>query len=171
MLRAAQIATMGRVTDGAGVVVVVLGALAGLTAGSVVARRTEPYRVVVPLMASSVGLPLVSPIFFPHYLWNLAVPLALLAGVVAGIITARPGRRGWSRVAAIVVGVALVVDVWALSRIRSGDAVPAELAEVVRPAPGCLTSDDPNNLLAIRVVGRNVSRGLSSGGGPGRLLA
>ena len=39
MLRAAQIATMGRVTDGAGAAVVVLGALAGLTAGSVVAWR------------------------------------------------------------------------------------------------------------------------------------
>ena len=53
----------------------------------------------------------------------------------------------------------MIIDVWALSRIRSGDAVPAELVEVVRPAPGCLTSDDPNNLLAVGIVGRNIARG------------
>jgi hypothetical protein len=159
LLRAAQIATMGRLTGGGAAVVVVVGALVGLAACSVVVWRAEPYRVVVPLLASGVGLLLVSPIFFPHYLGNLAVPLALLAGVVTGVITARPERRVWRRAAATVVGLALVVDVMALSRIESGDAVPAELADVVRPAPGCLTSDDPNNLLAVGVVGRNVARG------------
>ena len=41
-------------------------------------------------MATTVGVLLVSPIFFPHYLGNVAVPLALLAGVVAGVITLRP---------------------------------------------------------------------------------
>ena len=133
--------------------------LVGLIAGSVVAWRAEPYRVVVPLLASTVGLLLVSPIFFPHYLGNLAVPLALLLGIVTGVITAGPARTAWRRGAAVAVGIVLALDVLALVRIRSGDPVPTELAEVVGPAPGCLTSDDPNTLLAIGVLGRNITRG------------
>ena len=159
MLRSAQIATMGRLTEGGIAAFVVIVTLIGLTACSVLAWRVKPYRVVVPLLATTVGLLLVSPIFFPHYLGNVAVPLALLAGVVAAVITAPPGRHGWRAAATIALGVIVIIDVLALSRIRSGDSVPAELAEVVRPAPGCLTSDDPNNLLAIGVVGRNISRG------------
>jgi hypothetical protein len=80
------------------------------------------------------------------------VPLALLAGVVTGVTTARPERRAWR------LGAAMVIDGLALSRIRSGEAVPTELSEVVQPASGCLTSDDPSNLVAIGVVGRNVTR-------------
>ena len=159
LLRAAQIATMGRLTEGGVAAVVVIVTLIGVIAGSVVAWRVKPYRVVVPLLATTVGLLLVSPIFFPHYLGNLAVPLALLAGVVAGGITAQPGRHRWRAAATIVLGVVVIIDVLALSRIRSGDSVPAELAAAVRPAPGCLTSDDPNNLLALAVVGRNIGRG------------
>lgn len=159
MRRAAQIATMGRITEGGAAVAVVVVVLVGLIACSVVAWRVRTHRVVVPLLASTVGLLLVSPIFFPHYLGNVAVPLALLAGVVAGVITAPAGRGSRRAAAVIVLGIVLVVDVLALSRIRSGDSVPAELAEVVQPASGCLTSDDPNNLLAIGVVGRDTLRG------------
>jgi alpha-1,2-mannosyltransferase len=58
----------------------------------------------------------------------------------------------------MVLGAALVIDGLALSRIRSGEAVPTELTEVVHPTSRCLTSDDPSNLLPIGVVGRNVTR-------------
>lgn len=157
--RAAEIATMGRVDDGGVAVVAVFVALTGCLACALLAWRARSYRVLVPVMASLVGLLLVAPIFYPHYLGVLAVPGALLLGVATGVLTDRPRREGWRLAVAVVGCLALALDVLALSRIRSGDVVPPELAGPVDTAPGCLTSDDPNNLLALGVVGRNVHRG------------
>jgi alpha-1,2-mannosyltransferase len=157
--RAAEIATMGRVTSGGfGLVAVLLG-LVGLVACSLLAWRCRPYRVLVPVLASLVALLLSAPIFYPHYLGVLAVPGALLVGVATGVLTDLPRRRGWRLAVAMVGCLALALDVLALSRIRSGDSIPPELAGPVQSETGCLTSDDPNNLLALGVVGRNVDRG------------
>ncbi len=157
--RAAEIATMGRVTSGGfGPVAVLLG-LVGFLACSLLAWRCRPYRILVPVLASLVALLLLAPIFYPHYLGVLAVPGALLVGVATGVLTDLPRRRGWRLAVAIVGCLALALDVLALSRIRSGDSIPLELAGPVQSATGCLTSDDPNNLLALGVVGRNVDRG------------
>jgi alpha-1,2-mannosyltransferase len=159
MLRAAQIVTMGRITGGSVSFVVVIVALAGLAGCCVVAWRAKPFRVVVPLLASMIGLLMASPIFFPHYLGALAVPTAMLAGAVTGVLTAAPERLPWRLGVAIVGCIALAIDAVALFRIQSGESVPVELAGAVQPAPGCMTSDDSNNLLALGVVGRNVIRG------------
>lgn len=157
--RAAQIVTMGRVPGGSAAHVLVVLAVVAFVACSVVAWRAKPFRVVVPLLASMVGLLLVSPIFYPHYLGTLAVPMALLAGTVTGVLVARPRPVGWRLAVALAGCLALAADALALSRIQSGDPVPAQLRAVVRPMPGCVTSDDPNNLLALGVVGQNVARG------------
>ncbi|MET0694446.1 MAG: hypothetical protein ABWY56_10975 [Propionibacteriaceae bacterium] len=159
MLRAAQIVTMGRVTGGGVAYVLPIVALAGLIGCLVLAWRASQFRVVVPLLASKVALLLAAPIFYPHYLGTVAVPSALLVGVVVGLLTARPERMISRLMVAILGCMALALDAIALSRIQSGDSVPAELSEAVRPAPGCLTSDDPSNLLALGVVGRNLERG------------
>ena len=90
MLRVAQIATMGRLTGGGVAAAAVIVILMGVVACSVVAWRVKPYRVVVPLLATTVGLLLVSPIFFPHYLGNVAVPLALLPVWSPGSSRLRP---------------------------------------------------------------------------------
>ena len=159
LLRAAQIVTMGRVPSGIAAHVVVVLAVVAFVACSVIAWRAKPFRVVVPLLASMVALLLVSPIFFPHYLGTLAVPTALLAGVVTGVLDARPQPVAWRLAIAVAGCLALAVDAVALSRIRSGDPIPAPLRAAVRPLPGCVTSDDPNNLLGLGLVGRNVERG------------
>ena len=153
--RAAEIATMGRVSgDWAFVAVAVVGA--GLVVCSVVTWRTTSFRVVVPVLLGMVLLLLAAPIFYPHYLGIVAVPAALVVGVTAGVLA----RSAAWRPALVLVGcLAVALDVLALSRIRSGEAFPPQLAEPVQTAPGCLTSDDPNNLLALGVVGRNVDRG------------
>jgi alpha-1,2-mannosyltransferase len=156
--RAAEIATMDRLTgDVASVAVVVV--VAGSVACSVVTWRVRSFRVVVPVLLTTVLLLLAAPIFYPHYMGIVAVPAALLVGVTAGVLAKGSRRAAWRSALAVVALVAVTLDVVALSRIRSGDPVPAELAGPVRTAPGCLTSDDPNNLLALGVVGRNVERG------------
>ncbi|GAA3602865.1 hypothetical protein [Microlunatus ginsengisoli] len=157
--RTMQIVSMSRLAGGSAAFLVAIGALIGLIVCCVIAWKAKPYRVVVPLLASMVGLLLISPIFFPHYLGALAVPIALLTGVLTGVLTASPRCVRW-RIAVAVAGcTALALDAVALSRIRSGESVPVQLTEAVQPAPGCITSDDPNNLLALGVVGRNVTRG------------
>ena len=115
--------------------------------------------MLVPVLMSLIGLLLLAPIFYPHYLGIVAVPAALMVGVAAGVLTAPSRRATWSVLVVIVGCLALALDVLALSRIQSGQSVPAELAGPVESASGCLTSDDPNNLLALGVVGRNVTRG------------
>lgn len=169
--RASQIATMGQLDEGwVGVIVAAVAAI-GFGLCSVIAWRVKTYRVVVPLLAATAALLMVSPIFFPHYLGNVAVPLALLIGVVTGVLIAgaaraggpltpdAPARRGVRRAVLITLGLAVLVDLLALSRLESGRALPAELGELIQPASGCLTSDDPNNLLALGVLGRDIERG------------
>ncbi len=149
---------MGRASEGGVAFAVMIVVFGGLLGCSVVAWRSRPFRLVVPVLASVVALLLISPTFFPHYVGALAVPVALVIGVATGMLTSRPGRTGW-RVAVVIIGCAcLAVDAVALSRIRSGDQVPPELEAAVHPAPECLTTDDPNNLLRLGVVGRNVDR-------------
>lgn len=159
LAQAAKVATMGRVTGGGVGLVAILVVLVGALACSVVAWRAAPYRVLVPVLLSLIGLLLVAPIFYPHYLGVLAVPAAMLVGAAVGVLTASPRRATWRLVVVIVGCIAAVLDVLALTRIQSGESIPVELAGPVESAAGCLTSDDPNNLLALGVVGRNVHRG------------
>jgi hypothetical protein len=97
------------------------------------------------------------------YLGIVAVPAALLvgvtAGVLAGVLAGGSPHMAWRSALAVAALVAVTLDVVALSRISSGALVPAALTVPVQTAPGCLTSDDPNNLLALGVVGRDVERG------------
>jgi hypothetical protein len=156
--RAAEVVTMGHAPESGLQVLVVLMGVGGLIAACLVAWRITRTRVAVPLLASTVGLLLASPIFFPHYLGALAVPIALVAGAITAHLGPRFERRRW-RLAALTVGcLVLTLDAIALSLIRSGESLPAELGGVVQPAPGCLTADDPNSLLALGVIGRNIDR-------------
>ena len=156
--RAAEIATMNRLTgDGAFVAIVVV--MAGSVVCSVVTWRVRSYRVVVPVLVATVSLLVAAPIFYPHYMGIVAVPAALLVGVTAGVLAAGSRRAAWRSALAVAALMAVTLDVVALSRIRSGALVPPALTVPVQTAPGCLTSDDPNNLLALGVVGRNVARG------------
>ena len=85
--------------------------------------------------------------------------MAPLAGVVTGVLTASPERGRWRLAVAIAWAASRwLFDTVALSCIMSGESVPVALAGRFGPAPGCMTSDDPNNLLALGVVGRNVVR-------------
>lgn len=156
--RAAEIATMGRPPAGSLAVVVVVAATLALGVACLQAWRIEPLRVASSLLVCTVALLLASPAFFPHYLAILGVPVALASGaMVAG--AGPSSSRTWRLVAGSIGGVALAVDVLALTRIESGEGVPATaLNAVVQPAPGCLTADDPNTLLALGVVGRNIGR-------------
>jgi hypothetical protein len=113
--------------------------------------------VVVPVAAGQAVLLVATPIFYPHYVAILAVPAALLMGVAAGLVS-RPSRT-WGRRGLVAGGCALIVlDVLAVTRIRSGDVVPTALHAPVRAATDCITADDPNTLLALGVVGRNIQR-------------
>jgi hypothetical protein len=160
--RAAEIATMDRLTGG-GAFVAIAVVVAGAVICSVVSWRVRPFRIIVPVLAATVSLLVAAPIFYPHYLGIVAVPAALLvgvtAGVLAGVLAGGSPHVAWRSALAVAALVAVTLDVVALSRISSGALVPAALTVPVQTAPGCLTSDDPNNLLALGVVGRNVERG------------
>ena len=154
--RAAQVATMGRVVDGGLALTAVLVAAGLCAVASIVVWRVPGYRLLVPLTLVLVGMLLVAPIFYPHYVAVLAVPVALSLGVIASVVTS--WRRGW-RTMIIAVGMTvLLLDATSLAFIRSGDPVPGGLRPAVQAGTGCLTSDDPNNLLALGVVGRNLDR-------------
>lgn len=154
--RAAQVATMGRVVDGGLALTAALVAAGICAVASIVVWRVPGYRLLVPLTLALVGMLLVAPIFYPHYVAVLAVPVALSLGVITSVVAS--WRRGW-RTMIIAVGVAaLLLDATALALVRSGDPVPGELRPAVQTGTGCLTSDDPNNLLALGVVGRNLDR-------------
>ena len=57
-----------------------------------------------------------------------------------------------------IVVVAPVVDVWDFLGSARGCEYPGA-GRAGELASGCLTSDDPNNLLAVGIVGRNFARG------------
>jgi hypothetical protein len=158
--RLAEIATMGQPPSGSLGVVVAIAAVLGLVVACLQLWMIERLRVAVPILVCTVLLLVASPAFFPHYLAILGVPVALAAGAMAvGVrpvfFIRRAGRLG----AGVIGCVVLVVDVVALTRIESGEVVPASaLNAAVLPAPGCITADDPNTLLALGVVGRNIER-------------
>jgi alpha-1,2-mannosyltransferase len=157
--RAAEIATMGHPPGGVLGVAVVAVAILALVVACALVWRIRSLRIAVPLLACTVALLLASPVFFPHYLGALAVPVALVAGAVAAHVRLGRARAGWRHTAVPVGCLVLAFDVLALTRIESGEPVPAELGAAVEPAPGCITADDPNTLLALGVVGRNIRRG------------
>jgi alpha-1,2-mannosyltransferase len=158
--RAAEIATMGHPPRRVLGVAVVAVAILALVVACALIWRIRSLRIAVPLLACTVALLLASPVFFPHYLGALAVPVALVAGAMAAQVRLGLAREGWRRAAVPVGCLVLAFDVLALTRIESGEPVPAaKLGAAVEPAPGCITADDPNTLLALGVVGRNISRG------------
>ena len=167
--RVAEIVTMGQPPSGSLLVLASVTAILGLMVACLQLWTIEPLRVAVPILVCTVLLLLASPAFFPHYLAILGVPVAMAAGAMA--VGVRPGRtrlartrsgsiRRAGRLAAASIGCSvLVLDVVALTRIESGEVVPASaLNTAVLPAPGCITADDPNTLLALGVVGRNIER-------------
>jgi len=158
--RFAEILTMDHLPAGwLGLAVAMFGAVA-LVVVSRLAWTQHPVRVGVPLLLSALVVLLASPTFFPHYLGAVAVPAALVfGGAVERLLGSLAGRRAVPVALALVGCAALSVDLVGLSRIRSGETVPASrLTPVIQAATGCVTADDPNTLLALGVLGRNIAR-------------
>lgn len=160
MERLAEIATMGQPPSGnLGVAVTVAAVLGVVVVAGIQLWSIERLRVVVPILVTTVLLLLASPAFFPHYLAILGVPVALAAGAMAASVGLGSLGRAIRPAAAVVGSVVLALDAVALTRIESGEVVPASaLNAAVLPAPGCITADDPSTLLALGVVGRNIER-------------
>ncbi len=158
--RAAEVMTMGRMPGGGAGLAAAAVAIGAVVAGCLAAWQVRSIRVAVVLLATMIALLLIAPVFYPHFIGALAVPLAVVAGAAVSCLQRWFGsRRLWRLAGLAVVAVGLALDMVAMSRIRSGDVVPPVLGSVVQPAPGCVTADDPNSLLALGVVGRNVGRG------------
>ena len=158
LARLAQVVTLGRDLTEPVALVMAGVALVGLIAGSLLVWRLAAFRVVLPLLIGMIALLAATPIFYPHYVAILAVPGSVMLGAGTGVLVGGAASAGPRRLILIIGALLLALDLVALTRIVSGTEVPPELRGAVRPAPGCLTSDDPNNLLALGVVGRNVQR-------------
>ena len=107
------------------------------------------------------GLLLITPSWFPHYAALIAPTAALVLGGAATTMAARlrPGSIRHAFRGALVTAM-VVLTVLPLSRASLGKALPrGALTSGVIGAAGCVTTDDPANLIELNVLDRNLDRG------------
>ena len=138
---------------------------AGLTALALVAIsllsvRTNEGRLALLLVATGSVLLMTGPTWFRHYPALIAAPLAVAFGIgTAQVIDWL--RPRWLKVVAVALATGTLVTVGAmLSTDKVGTRFAGrQLARIVEAVPGCLTTDDPNALIASGLLDANLRQG------------
>ncbi len=137
-------------------IVAVVGLVAVIALG-----LTVPWaRIFVVLLAGGTALLVSTPAWFQHYAALVSAPLALLVGAVVGELTSRLWR--WRPVRWVVPALFVVVLVGyavPLGSLHLNARFPQAALAVAARTDGCVTSDDPTNLIELDVLGRNLDRG------------
>lgn len=161
--RLAGIAGLGLVHVSIPVVVGVGVAWAAATGLALSLRGARIFAVLHIVMG---GFLLVTPSWFTHYAGFVAATAALVIGSAAAVLEHRvfAGRRTAGRLIAAFAVVALAASALPLSRATFGSTFPvATLRHAVSSGStagqGCVTSDDPANLIELNVLTRDVDRG------------
>lgn len=143
----------GHASVGALIVVAVAAAFALLAAFSRTGRL--PLLVTVAALA----LLLTTPTWFRHYPELVAAPLMICLGEGVGVALSWVRQR-WLRVTiGSVLAAALIAHGLALSTEHVGTRFNgAQLAQVARSHPGCVTTDDPNALIAADLLKQNLAQ-------------
>ncbi|MBA8792609.1 hypothetical protein FHX74_000203 [Friedmanniella endophytica] len=133
----------------------------------VLAATDRGARPLVALFAVEAGALLLTPTWYQHYPAFAAGPLALVVGSAFAVVLDRWHRRSADRARLRRAGTAglALVTVAALAAVavpslttRIGLRFPHRTLAVAARTRGCVTSDDPINLIELDVVGRNIAR-------------
>lgn len=145
-------------------VVVVAGLAWAAATGLALSLRGA--RVFPMLHIAMGGLLVITPSWFTHYAGFVAATSALVIGSAAAALERRvfTGRRTAGRLVAVVAVVALAVSAFPLTRVTFGSSFPVStLAHATSSGGaagrGCVTSDDPANLIELNVLDRDMERG------------
>jgi alpha-1,2-mannosyltransferase len=159
LLGVAQYVGSERVTA---VVAVTLLAWLLVIALSLLALRAPAARLWVALLVANGLLLLAAPVYFPHYSAFLAVPLSLVLGAGASVMSRRLRHRVPRRVhlaAAVAAVLALGALGVATTKTSFGVRYPGERLAAFLPTQGCVRADDPGALIQLDVLSRNIRRG------------
>lgn len=131
-----------------------------IAAIALLAVRRQTGRLALLVTAVCVVMLLTTPTWFRHYPELVAAPLALSVGEGIAVLLAALPRR-WLRAA---VSVVLAAGVIAAGCTLLGEKVGtsfngAKLASLAVQHPGCVTTDDPNSLIAANLISSNLARG------------
>ena len=144
------------------VVAVTLVAGAALAALTVSALRAREARLWVALLVAHGLVLLAAPIYLNHYSSFLTVPLALVLGASAAVVSDRLRARGShkvDRVAAVAAVTTLVLlGLGSLAR-PLGEHFPGKRLAAHLPVSGCVRSDVPTALIQLDVLSRDLERG------------
>jgi alpha-1,2-mannosyltransferase len=144
--------------------VVVLTLVTGLVviALTLLALRAPAARLWAALLVAHGLLLLAAPIYFPHYSAFLAVPLSLVLGAGASVVS-RELRGRVPRRAHLAAAVAAMAALGALGVGTTmgsfGVRYPGERLATFLPAQGCVRADDPGALIQLNVLSRDLRRG------------
>jgi alpha-1,2-mannosyltransferase len=144
------------------VVAVTLVVGLALAACTVAALRVRAARLWVALLLAHGLVLLAAPIYLNHYSTFLSVPLALVLGAAAAVVSDRlhaRGSRRTDRVAAVAAVTTLaLLGLGSLAR-PLGERFPGEGLAAYVPASGCVRSDAPTVLIQLDVLSRDLARG------------
>jgi hypothetical protein len=146
----------GHIVTLAIVVVVVGGAVAAL---AVLVREG---RLPLLVTVASLALLLTTPTWFRHYPTLVAPTLMMSIGFGSSVV-GNWLRHRWLQIVAGVAAVAVLGwHAWVLGSDRVGTSFDGDqLARIAAVHPGCVTTDDPNALIAGDLFKANLARGCS----------
>lgn len=124
------------------------------------AIRSKTGRLALLVTAVCLAVLLTTPTWFRHYPELVAAPLVLSVGEGVGVLLAALPKR-WLRA---VVSVFLTASIALAGYVLLGEEVGgtfngAKLAALAKQHPGCVTTDDPNSLIAADLISSNLARG------------
>jgi hypothetical protein len=126
------------------------------------ALRATAARLWVALLLANGLVLLAAPGYFPHYAAFLAVPLALVLGASAAVLSRRLRLHGSRPLQRAVAGAAVVTFVL-LGLVTAAEPLgvryPGERLAAFVPEDGCVRADDPSALIQLDVLSRNLRRG------------
>jgi len=131
-----------------------------IVAISLLAARRSEGRLALLLVATGGVLLMVGPTWFRHYPALIAAPLAVALGAGAAQVIGWLRPR-WLKAVALLLATGTLATVGVmLSTERVGTRFGGkQLAHIVEGLPGCLTTDDPNALIASDLLDANLKQG------------
>ena len=115
-------------------------------------------RLPVLLLLGLGAFLIATPTWHPHYAAFTAAPVALVVGAAIGRVMALVRARPAQIAVGVVAAGALLVYASGWSDITFGRKFPSNFRTFTASAPGCVTSDDANSLIASDTLSRNLSR-------------
>lgn len=117
-------------------------------------------RIYLVLLAGSIAVLLSTPTWFQHYPALASGPMALSIGSAAAVLSKHLWRRPWARWVAPAMLLAVLTGYAApLVTLHLGSAFPGRALAVAARTKGCVTTDDPTNLIELNLLSRNIMRG------------